>query len=122
VPEGLYKINGLNPNSAFHLSMKLNYPNTFDVVKSKLDGRDNLGGDIFIHGRSDSVGCLAMGDRTIEELFVLTALVGEDNVEVIIAPTDFRDSARRQRNRPRLQWLPELYSNIKQALTRFKND
>jgi len=71
VPEGLYRVAGLNPNSSFHLSMKLNYPNAFDLKHARAEGRDSPGSDIFIHGKSVSVGCLAMGDEAIEELFVL---------------------------------------------------
>jgi hypothetical protein len=43
VPEGVYRIEGLNPNSSYHVSMKLNYPNEFDVAHAKSDGRSTLG-------------------------------------------------------------------------------
>lgn len=62
VPEGLYRIESLNPNSLYHLSLRVNYPNATDRAKGKLDGRENLGSDIMIHGRTASIGCLAMGD------------------------------------------------------------
>ena len=52
VPEGIYKIIGFNPNSAYHLSMKLNYPNEFDLKQAEADGRDDPGTNIFIHGLS----------------------------------------------------------------------
>jgi murein L,D-transpeptidase YafK len=39
VPEGIYRIIGLNPNSSYHLSMKLNYPNEFDLQKAKGRGQ-----------------------------------------------------------------------------------
>ena len=69
VPEGLYRIDGLNPNSRFHLSLKVSYPNEFDRRIAADEGRSDLGGDIFIHGQAVSVGCLAMGDTVAEELF-----------------------------------------------------
>jgi hypothetical protein len=50
VPEGLYNITALNPNSKFHLSLRVNYPNRFDVKMGRKDGRAKLGGDIMIHG------------------------------------------------------------------------
>src|SRR6266542_3867493 len=50
VPEGLYRVEALNPNSRFHLSLRLDYPNAFDRQTAKRDGRTNLGGDIMIHG------------------------------------------------------------------------
>ena len=66
IPEGIYAIEYLNPNSQFHLSMKLNYPNTFDKAKGKADGRDRLGFDIFIHGGSATIGCIPIWDAGIE--------------------------------------------------------
>jgi hypothetical protein len=38
VPEGLYRVESLNPNSSFHLALRVNYPNEFDRAKGKLDG------------------------------------------------------------------------------------
>ena len=72
------------------LSMKINYPNTFDKAQARRERRDNLGGDIFIHGNHLSVGCLAIGDDAIEELFSLSYAVGLRNIKVIIAPNDLR--------------------------------
>ena len=95
VPEGFYRVDSLNPNSRYHLSIRLNYPNAFDREIAQRDGRFNLGGDIMIHGARASEGCLAMGDPAAEDLFVLTALTGEHNVRVIISPTDFRDRTSR---------------------------
>lgn len=58
VPEGIYRITWLHPNSSYHLSMKLNYPNEYDRQQAKLEGRTQLGGDIFIHGKDLSIGCV----------------------------------------------------------------
>ena len=118
VPEGIYKVDSLNPNSLFHLSIRINYPNSFDREIARLDGREKLGGDIMIHGSRFSEGCLAMGDPAAEELFVLTALAGERNVRVLISPTDFRDPDSRV---PTLfaPWLQELYSGLRDELRHF---
>ena len=62
VPEGIYHIDSLNPNSMFHLSIRLDYPNSFDKQQGKIDGRKELGSDIMIHGNTCSSGCLAIGD------------------------------------------------------------
>ncbi len=59
VPEGVYRITELNPNSHYHLSMKINYPNEFDLIHAEHEGRTDLGSDIFIHGKDASIGCLA---------------------------------------------------------------
>ncbi|MHC4915911.1 MAG: L,D-transpeptidase family protein, partial [Planctomycetota bacterium] len=48
VPEGFYLVEGLNPNSAFHLSIRLDYPNDFDLRMAERDGRASPGGDIYI--------------------------------------------------------------------------
>ncbi|MCL4553812.1 MAG: L,D-transpeptidase family protein [Actinobacteria bacterium] len=115
VPEGIYRIIGLNPNSAFHLSMKLDYPNEFDLEQAHREGRENLGGDIFIHGRDVSIGCLAMGDPVIEELFVLAADVGIENATVVIAPSDPRVAPLSADIEGAPDWLPVLYEMITEA-------
>lgn len=71
VPEGIYRLESLNPNSLYHLSLRTNYPNQFDKEKAKIDARENLGSDIMIHGKDLSIGCIAVGDEAIEELFIL---------------------------------------------------
>lgn len=68
VPEGIYPIESLNPNSKFHLALRVGYPNQFDRDQALRDGRDNLGGDIMIHGGAASIGCLAVGDEAAEDL------------------------------------------------------
>jgi hypothetical protein len=90
VPEGIYGIESLNPNSRFHLSLRVSYPNDYDRELGEVEGRRRLGGDIMIHGGYASRGCLAMGDAAAEELFVLAADTGVDAIEVILAPVDFR--------------------------------
>jgi len=112
VPEGVYRIVGLNPNSNYHLSMKLNYPNEFDRFHARREGRFDPGSDIFIHGDSVSAGCLAMGNKAIEELFVLTAQVGEENVKVIVAPRDPRVLPLDPNGYGLPSWTPELYRTI----------
>lgn len=87
VPEGVYHIESLNPNSRYHVSMRLNYPNAFDRAMAKRDKRTSLGGDIMIHGGNASIGCLAVGNAAAEDLFVLAANARPQKVKVIIAPT-----------------------------------
>jgi hypothetical protein len=88
VPEGIYKIIGFNPNSSYHLSMKLNYPNEYDLKYAEEEGRSEPGTNIFIHGRAASIGCLAMGDPAIEQLFSLVHATGRENTTVLISPSD----------------------------------
>ena len=114
VPEGLYKIIGLNPNSSYHLSMKLNYPNDFDLKYANIDGRKNPGTNIFIHGKSVSVGCLAMGDKTIEELFILAKDTGIENISVVISPYDPRAKKLVIKDKIKENWVKQLYMEIEE--------
>jgi len=116
VPEGIYKIESLNPNSLFHLALRVNYPNIYDKTKSKLEGRTNLGGDIMIHGNTCSIGCLAMGDQAAEDLFVLAAESGIKNISLILSPVDFRTQELPDQVRKVPPWTPELYASIKDEL------
>ena len=118
VPEGVYGIVALNPNSRFHLSMMLDYPNSDDVAAAERAGRSDLGGEIFIHGGAVSIGCLAVGDRAIENLFVLVADVGMENVRVIIAPRDPRDGSALQPI-PGLASTGPLYRRVEESLRPF---
>jgi murein L,D-transpeptidase YafK len=118
VPEGLYRIESLNPNSRFHLSLRLNYPNEFDRARAKRDGRTNLGGDIMIHGSNVSIGCLAMGDEAAEDLFVLTALVGRENVSVILSPVDLGTTMLPELPYPLPPWTDILYDQIRRELSK----
>lgn len=118
VPEGIYRIEGLNPNSAYHLSMKLNYPNAFDLEHAANEGRDEPGSNIFIHGKAQSIGCLAMGDEAIEELFVLMADVGWTRATVVISPTDPRLGPLDRVGKP--HWVDELYSQIEAQFSPFR--
>jgi murein L,D-transpeptidase YafK len=119
VPEGIYAIESLNPNSLFHVSLRLNYPNAFDQQMGLTDGRAALGADIMIHGKDKSIGCLAMGDAVAEELFALAAWVGKENVRVVIAPTDFRQTAASVPVAPLPVWTEGLYATIRTELAHY---
>jgi murein L,D-transpeptidase YafK len=118
VPEGIYPAESLNPNSRFHLAVRVGYPNQLDRRIARRQGRTDLGGDIMIHGSNASVGCLAMGDRAAEDIFVLAALAGVENTRILICPVDFRREnlpPPARRNLP--AWIDEIYQQLKQALT-----
>lgn len=117
IPEGFYRVESLNPNSRYHLALRLDYPNASDRARATGDGRSGLGGDIMIHGSDRSVGCIAIGDPAIEELFCCAAAVGPENVSVLIAPYDMRRGPR-----PDLApasapvWYPDLCAALRAAL------
>lgn len=88
-PEGSYYINRRNPNSAFHLSLGISYPDPNQVAAAAAVGV-NPGGDIFIHGglgqrrqKGDwTAGCIAVTDRQIEEIWRMVP----DGALVVIQP------------------------------------
>jgi murein L,D-transpeptidase YafK len=89
VPEGFYHINELNPNSNYHLSLGINYPNASDRI---LSDAVKPGGAIYIHGRCVSTGCIAITDQPIEELYVLASITknkGQDFIPVHIFPVRY---------------------------------
>lgn len=76
-PEGLYYITHRNPNSTYHLSLGVSYPNDQDRARARKLGK-SPGGDIFIHGRGRlargagkdwTAGCVAVTDQEIEEIY-----------------------------------------------------
>ena len=76
-PEGRYFVNRRNPNSKFHLSLGLSYPNARDVAAAQADGK-NPGGDIFIHGKGYprkrrgtdwTEGCISVSNREMEWIY-----------------------------------------------------
>jgi hypothetical protein len=118
VPEGIYAIESLNPNSRYHLALKVAYPNESDRSRAESDGRSALGGDIMIHGGSLSIGCIAIGDPGIERVFLLAAEAGVERVRVVIAPSDLRVGLLElPTGSP--PWLGELYSEIRRELDQF---
>ncbi len=120
VPEGLYRVELLNPMSRYHLSLRLDYPNAFDRRMAQRDGRTDLGGDIYLHGRAVSIGCLAMGDEVAEELFVMAARTGLARIRVILAPRDFRKRGPAGADVRAPAWVGELYDILEEALTPFR--
>jgi murein L,D-transpeptidase YafK len=83
VPEGFYEVDRFNPQSAFHLSLGLNYPNASDRA---LGDPVAPGSDIFIHGGNASIGCLAMGDPVVEEIFLAALDSGARPIRVHLFP------------------------------------
>lgn len=118
VPEGFYKIDSFNPNSLYHLSLRVNYPNKEDKEHAENEKRTKLGGDIMIHGSNASVGCLAMGDDSIEEIYVLVSDVGRENVDVILAPCNLAQTKCKIKMTEQPLWLAPLYQRLTEALNK----
>lgn len=78
-PEGRYYIDRRNPNSAFHLSLGISYPNAEDRAYAASQGK-SPGGDIFIHGQKSrwrrggpdwTAGCIAVTNRQMERIYAM---------------------------------------------------
>lgn len=81
-PEGNYFIDRRNPNSRYHLSLGISYPDLNDQARAAAVGQ-SAGSDIFIHGRGPegnalapsrrdwTVGCVAVTDQEIEDLYAM---------------------------------------------------
>lgn len=89
-PEGHYVIDRRNPQSAYHLSLGISYPNAEDSARAEAAGL-RPGGDIFIHGRGRgnrdqrgdwSVGCITVTDREIEYIYAMVRI----GTEIVLYP------------------------------------
>lgn len=101
-PEGFYRVGRgqMNPASRFHLSFDLGYPNAYD----RAHGRS--GDYLMVHGSCVSVGCYAIGDAAIEEVYTLMAAAfdaGSDGIPVHAFPFRF-DRPDRTRRLADPQW------------------
>ena len=89
-PEGVYYIDRRNPDSAFHLSIGINYPNEQDRAEAEALGK-SPGGDIFIHGKPKKYrdaprdwtwGCISVSDKEMEDVYAMV----RDGTMVYITP------------------------------------
>jgi len=66
-PEGFYSVGPaqLNPNSNYHLSFNIGYPNTFDRSLGR------TGSNLMVHGACSSAGCYSMTDESVEEIYAV---------------------------------------------------
>lgn len=86
VPEGFYSVSAFNPYSNYYLSLGVSYPNESDKMKWK----NNLGGDIMIHGNCVTIGCIPLTDEFIKEVYILAVEAkngGQQTIPIHIFPT-----------------------------------
>jgi murein L,D-transpeptidase YafK len=86
IPEGVYYIQHFNPQSNFHLSLGINYPNASDKI---LSDPKHPGGAIYIHGNCVTIGCIPITDDKIKELYLLAMYAknnGQQKIPVYIFP------------------------------------
>ena len=123
VPEGFYYINEFNPNSNYHLSLGLNYPNASDRI---LSDEKRPGSAIYIHGDCVSTGCIPITDAPIEELYFLASNVrnqGQEFIPVHVFPVkysvkksmEFLENSMKDNS-----YLQQFNTNIKEVFDYFE--
>ena len=106
VPEGLYEVPEFNPTSNFHLSMKVSYPNASDRLRSD---KAHPGGLIYLHGNCASIGCIAIEDGPIEEVYLLALDARVRPIRFDIFPRRLTDDAvAAQKDSPNAGFWSEL--------------
>jgi len=115
-PEGFYSVTAskLNPRSNYHLSFDIGYPNAYDRSLGR------TGSFIMVHGNCVSIGCFAMTDPGIEEIYMLAegALAkGQSSFAVHVFP--FRMTAENTRQHASSRWAP-FWSELKPGYDAFE--
>jgi murein L,D-transpeptidase YafK len=91
-PEGFYRVSTgqLNPDSSYHLSFNLGFPNAYDSAHGR------TGSFLMVHGRCVSIGCYAMTDAGIEEIYLIAEAAlagGQDGFDVHVFPFRMTEEA-----------------------------
>ncbi len=96
IPEGVYHINHFNPQSNFHLSLGINYPNAADKVWAD---KNAPGSSIYLHGNCVTIGCIPLTDDKIKELYLLAVEArsnGQQKIPVHIFPARLENGVPEQ--------------------------
>ncbi|MCX6849670.1 MAG: 2-dehydro-3-deoxyphosphooctonate aldolase [Verrucomicrobia bacterium] len=105
-PEGFYSVaqRQLNPASSYHLAFNIGYPNAYDLAQQR------TGSLIMVHGDVCSVGCFAMTDAVIEEIYLVVeaAVSGGRNVAVHCFPFRMTGERMKQADPTHLEFWLEL--------------
>jgi murein L,D-transpeptidase YafK len=117
-PEGFYFVtpSRLNPVSNFHLSFNLGYPNSYDIHHGR------TGSALMVHGNCVSIGCYAMTDSGIEEIFTLADAAfrkGQSFFRVHIFP--YKMTTENMEKYKENAWYG-FWSNLKDGYDFFENN
>jgi len=110
-PEGFYFVgrSSLNPFSSYHLAFNIGYPNKYDRFHKR------TGGDLMIHGGCISIGCYAMTDRGIEEIYAIsTAALRNSQPFFRVHIFPFRMTAENLASYRQSKWY-DFWQNLKQG-------
>lgn len=117
-PEGFYFVTPqrLNPVSNFHLSFNLGYPNKYDRIHRR------TGGNLMVHGSCVSIGCYAMTNAGIEEIYAISDATfrnGQRFFRVHIFP--FRMNETNMEKHKESKWL-DFWNNLKEGYDFFEKN
>ncbi len=117
-PEGFYFVTPqrLNPSSDFYLSFNIGYPNSYDRISKR------TGGNLMIHGSCVSIGCYAMTDAGIEEIYTIAVAAfrnGQKFFRVHIFP--FRMNEANMEKYKQSEWI-EFRNNLKEGYDFFEKN
>ena len=114
-PEGFYHVgrSRMKPDSRFHLAFNVGYPNAYDLAHQR------TGSFLMVHGNRVSIGCFAMTDPSIEEIYTLSHMAlknGQGFFRVHIFPFHLTPDrlAKEQNNPNHTFWV-----NLKQGYDAF---
>ncbi|MEO6015023.1 MAG: murein L,D-transpeptidase family protein [Devosia sp.] len=115
-PEGFYRVAKaqLNPHSRHHLAFNIGFPNAFDQSLGR------TGSFLMVHGGCTSVGCYAMTDAQIDEIYaVIESALGRGQREIDVAIYPFRMTKTALQAEAWSQWSP-FWQNLKQGFDLFE--
>ncbi|AGF78881.1 hypothetical protein UWK_02341 [Desulfocapsa sulfexigens DSM 10523] len=115
-PEGFYTVGAdqLNPNSSYHLSFNLGFPNEYDRSHNR------TGSLLMIHGRCSSAGCFAMTNFRMDEIYAIVEsaiIAGQSQVPVHIFP--FKMTPKKMAAHRNSKWIA-FWENIKEGYDYFE--
>lgn len=119
-PEGFYQVTAgqMNPYSRYHLSFNLGYPNAFDKAKKR------TGDYLMVHGECVSIGCYAMGNKNIEEIYTIAAAAlknGQKKFSVHCFPFRMIETRMRQLDVTQSHWL-DFWKDLRVAYQSFESN
>ncbi|MFK8010411.1 MAG: L,D-transpeptidase family protein [Marinicellaceae bacterium] len=117
-PEGFYfvKVNQLNPNSRYHLSFNLGFPNAYDRAHYR------TGSALMVHGDCVSVGCYAMTDKKIEEIYtIVDASLSNGQAFFRVHAFPFRMNEINMNKYKDSKWIG-FWTNLKQGYDYFEKN
>ncbi|MEP3277658.1 MAG: murein L,D-transpeptidase family protein [Stappiaceae bacterium] len=117
-PEGFYGVDkaAMNPNSSYHLSFNLGFPNLFDQANQR------TGSFLMVHGNCVSIGCYAMTDQGIEEIYLIVEAAQETGQKMVpVHAFPFRMTRYRLALEQDNRWF-EYWQNLKQGFDLFEKE